>query len=288
MVVENLGTDVSFINCTNEGEWTVGSFAGGIIYYANRNITVYNCKNKANITGRGGNLAGIVYMVYNNTNTTNNIEIYNCENTGKITGERGMCAGIIAEMITSPYEERMNEVKIVNTKNKGDILGNDNYTGGIVSEIYNIKNVIIDNCINTGNVKGKVECGGIIGWMSKIEDVKISNCRNEGDIYGSEDVGGLIGDASDYIDAISMIKCTNTGSVTATDYGAGGLIGDCNSKISLNQCSNTGSITARSTAGGLIGSGSAKYNGCSSTGLVTSQNGYKGKLSGWPPLDKVE
>ena len=105
-------------------------------------------------------------------------------------------------------------VTIQNCANTGIVKG-ENYAGGVCGYIFNR---VIENCYNTGRVWGDSDIGGICGYSC--EKNIIRNCFNTGEVNGNERVGGICGKA-DYIGSkvpIMIINCYNTGAVTGTEY----------------------------------------------------------------------
>ena len=112
--------------------------------------------------------------------------------------------------------------------------------------------VVIDNCYNTGSVKGS-EAGGIIGFAGLFT---VNNCHNSGSIYastGDPHAGGIVGQTEwGYGNGTSTISnCYNTGSVYA-GMGPGGIIGENNRSLTISNCYNIGLITG-TFAAGIIG-----------------------------------
>lgn len=105
-------------------------------------------------------------------------------------------------------------VTIQNCANTGVVKG-ENYVGGVCGYIYNR---VIENCYNTGRVWGDSDIGGICGYSD--EKNIIRNCFNTGEVNGYERVGGICGKAN-YTGIkvpIMIINCYNTGAVTGTEY----------------------------------------------------------------------
>lgn len=131
------------------------------------------------------------------------------------------------------------------------------YAGSIVGFIYN---GTIEDCYNTGTVKGKF-VGGIAGTNIRGH---IQDCYNAGDIYGLGNfpvAGGIVGDNRDA--DMTIVNCYNTGSVTASVSGyslayVGGIAGQ-NTDSTIKNCYSTGSLTgntefsANAYVGGIAG-----------------------------------
>lgn len=100
---------------------------------------------------------------------TNNGTIENCYNTGTINADIQYAGGIVG----------MNYGTIKHCYNTGEISVAQAYgsgAGGICGNA--LQNAIIENCYNTGTIKGNWGVGGICGYAN--EPVKITNCYNTG------------------------------------------------------------------------------------------------------------
>ena len=103
-------------------------------------------------------------------------------------------------------------VTIQNCSNTGTVRGNS-YVGGVCGYI---SKRVIENCYNTGKVSGNSYIGGICGYND--EKNTIQNCYNTGAVTGTENVGGICGRASYYGQPTIMIKnCYNKGAVSGTE-----------------------------------------------------------------------
>jgi hypothetical protein len=161
------------------------------------------------------------------------------------------------------------------------------YAGGIVAYI-NGANSVIQNCYNTGTIRG-VNAGGIVG-LSNVGSTIINVCFNEGAIISQKlssnntyqyRSGGIAGGGSGTIQS-----CYNIGNITCTlekegyvyAY-TGGIVG---SGFTISHCYNEGDINltlrsswdagskAYSYAGGISGSGNPSY--CYNKGNISSSS----------------
>ena len=118
-----------------------------------------------------------------------------------------------------------NCVNEATVKNTNATKGN---AGGIVGR--STANLLIENCVNKGEVSTTVNyAGGILGYSYKASEapsVTIKNCRNEGAISGKKGIGGIVGIlmGETGTEAQTVEGVTNTGAVTGTDQ-VGGIIG---------------------------------------------------------------
>lgn len=144
--------------------------------------------------------------------------------------------------------------------------------GGFVGRGY-VKNYIISDCINKGNITaGGTVAGGIVGLAG---ESTIVNCSNYGTITskhtGVPNFGGIV--AQSYA---TITSCFNDGTISG-QTNVGGIVGNqMNAKVITN-CFNLGSITATSTtgnAGGIMGyaSGATTISTCYNTGTVKATN----------------
>jgi len=158
----------------------------------------------------------------------------------------------------------------------GDVTGGDEVGGAVGSQ-----GITLSNCTTSGTVTGVTEVGGMVGQGGTLMD-----CSSSADVSGEGSVGGLAGQAG------LIERSFATGTVTATDNVAGGLVGVLKGYSStggsegvitrdrVEQSYATGSVSATTNAGGLAG---VVYSGevvdCYATGEV-SAGGYAGGLMG--------
>lgn len=126
------------------------------------------------------------------------------------------------------------------------------YVGGICGR----SDGTIRDCKNTGSVTGDMYVGGIGGFLGAEYHWDGTNRNyNAGEIKGRTAVGGIFGllDFSTY-----LYNSYNTGSITATESGAGGIVGetvfnDMSTPMVYN-CYNVGKVYAPVYSGGFSGS----------------------------------
>ena len=151
-----------------------------------------------------------IYQNYNDSSNykdgglfgiTNNGEIKNLSITGNIINNTWHAGGISSGGTSN----------ITNCKNYANITGY-NMVGGICAYPYG-NDVIINNCINYGNIKitGKEYqyggAGGIVGWLATNKNVVIENCINEGNLIGNVNKAGIVA----YSGGGKIINCINKG-----------------------------------------------------------------------------
>ena len=110
---------------------------------------------------------------------------------------------------------------------------------------------VLTDCVNNGDIKGKVVAGGIVGDSSS--NKTISGCKNYGDIVSYNGTwaitGGIVGCQRTYT---TISECANYGDVTcgngANSYAPGGIIGNITNygtaKTTVSECMNVGNIKA--------------------------------------------
>ncbi len=240
--IPNLTIDTTKLNVGEE--YCLGLFGvvdGGTI----KSLTLKNVSITAKKSKTVGSLVGLAV----NNSTIENITV----ESGTIkTMETG---GIVGRMTISGT--------IRNCMNGADVTseGEAGGTGGIVSKAYyseKEKTIIIDNCKNTGKIKG---CGEGAGGITGFAAAEISNCINTGSVDGEYSVGGIAGEVLRY----GFIKDSeNSGKVTGTsNYGVGGIVG-------WTRYNNTGTdykrteiieISGNKNTGEVCGSGNTGVGG---------------------------
>ncbi len=160
---------------------------GGIIgrIQGTKGTTVDNCWNKAIVSAEDGGtmIGGIVGQNYGDADFREiKTVITNCTNSAKITA-KGRVGGILGRA-GAPVE-------VKNCLNTGEIIAVDTAVadtkvgaGGIIGESGFAANengtVVVEGCINTGNVTASTAAGGIMGLLPNGKSVTIKNCANYG------------------------------------------------------------------------------------------------------------
>lgn len=165
-----VGNGFMVSNCTNEVEikYTAGgSYVGGIIGYADRNIspdflTYKNVKNNAPVYGADyvGGIAGYLYCAYIT------LQVESAVNTAAVYGNGDYVGGIIGFGRSS---DRDGYFYIYDSDNTGAISGN-NYVGGIIGygrATYD--DSAISNSSSTGSIKGNSKTGNIAGELDTMQ-----------------------------------------------------------------------------------------------------------------------
>lgn len=177
-------------------------------------------------------------------------------------------------------------------------------TGGLIA--YATNDIIIDSCLNTGDITGETKVGGLVGRVTA--KTTIRNSANIGKVLAKElnphffelndndekdrklptnawgRVGGILGEASK--DAtLQMYACYNTGDIVSQSNVAGGLVGIlgtipdnkkphqavASKKSTIAYCYNTGNVrTGYKEYKGFVHGGlsGVNFNGTDAGGLV--------------------
>ena len=163
-------------NCNIQG----GVGTAGILGYAYKGTSIYNCYNKSNIIGNAASASGIVAIA------DTNVVINNSYNTGDIEGNSNI-GGIVGFATGNVHIEK--------NFNVGNISSKSSNAGGVIGVTYNT--VEIEYCYNVGNIESENGngVGGITGGSST--DSSISYCYNIGKITGNISAsrlsGGIVG-----------------------------------------------------------------------------------------------
>lgn len=235
MTIDGKGHTVKNLSLTGYNASLLGKVSGNVTI---KNITFDNLT----INGKGSTGAFISYLCENATATFENVKIIN---STIICEEDYPVGGLIGQ--SSKGRLHIKNCSIENSVVKGENATN---VGGIVGSVLNAvqENSTVVNCKNINTeVKGLSQVGGIIGEYK--------------DTYVDE--LGIYGDKTDE-EKISFTGLENSGKISATQNGAGGIIGNLSYGNKLNfeftDC-KTGLVNGTATlvqgvneVGGLIGS----------------------------------
>lgn len=172
-------------------------------------------------------------------------------------------------------------------------------TGGLIA--YATNDIVIESCLNTGDITGETKVGGLVGRVT--EKTTINNSANMGNVtakelnphYDDDDyrrkptnawgrAGGLVGEASQ-TSTLKMYACYNTGEIRSYSNVVGGLVGVvgtipndkktheavANNVSTIAYCYNKGNVLAgyKQFLGGVHpGTSGINFNGTSAGGLV--------------------
>lgn len=305
-------------NCTNEGQVTGVTLAGGIVGWMGNDesdisMSVVGCDNKGSVNC-DESVAGIIGKL--SVERSGIIKIQNCTNHTDISG-KGKTGGVVGE-VTGAVLHQEGDVVISGCKNVGNIISEDMYSAGIITSLMVMGDEIdfdlkVENCSNEGEVQSTKYAGGILGFSNvgfnaevsaeemKISDdthVSLQDCNNSGNIITKNSnsmAGGIVGVFGLGYIPTDIKNCVNTGTVkiefTLTDE-----------QIKESQGANWtefyqigGGIVGRigdalklTTAEGVETSAdnvnakkaNIKISGCSSTGTISASD-YSYILNQW-------
>ena len=252
LIVRNWGT-TTFTNCTIDGTISkvngmVGTFVGEV---RGGTVTFENCVNDLDFvnvsTQTYGGFVGYVTQ-------SGKVNINNCVNNGDISGTVRKGGGFIGEYYGT------GTIQINNSINNGNITStsanDNNYAMGLGGLIGTV-----GRFVNTTGDKGSdsIVLGTIV----------IDDCINKGDITGIPVAGGLVGNMAFAGASVTVTDSANEGTVKVTGGHAGGAIGKADitsGKITVSRFFGTGYVESTSSAGGIIGRTEATGN----TGMEVS------------------
>ncbi len=152
--------------------------------------------------------------------------------------------------------------------------------GGIAAASEKNHELLIENCVNNGNVLTADYAGGIFGWSSALGNSAIKGCVNNGEIHVTAGYCGGITSrlgGSGKNGRLTVENCINNGKITADASNACGIVQYSNTLITIKSCVNTGDVTAKGSAAGIhsslaeIKAGGDNYViGCINTGKITN------------------
>lgn len=231
---------------------------------------ITNTVNTGAVSGKAA-VGGILGWLGQDGDTAASVTIENCINKADITGTGADVGGVICNLDTDGKNH-----KIINCINYGKVYTNatdkDVYVGGIVAKERGFG--AFENCINYGKIEisssTNTVAGGICGWIQD-DTSSFANCVNYGAVSAKNNVGGILGEINNAYKGttFSFTQCGNYGNLTAKASGTalmGGIVGklwakENTVKIYLSKCFNgngvDGGIAATGDkaqyAGGLIG-----------------------------------
>lgn len=249
-----LGTNIGSVeNGRNNGTIAGNEYVGGLVGdNASKNSVLTNLVNDSSADITGERYVGGIAGSNAGTITTGNEETdetVNLINRGTITGQQyvGGVAGSNSGTITNAN----NDVEL-NVKDS-TATGNDaaEYFGGIAGE----NTGTINNATNTADVNadGATYVGGIVG---KNDGTLENMAGNSGNVTGKDYVGGVAGQNNAVNnDPLNGVEASNTGTVFATDGGAGGIFAENNAAITNSKLTNNGAVIGNggNGTGGIFG-----------------------------------
>ena len=211
-----------------------------------KNSTLTNLVNDSSAAITGEQYVGGIAGDNAGTITTGNEETdetVNLINRGTITGQQyvGGVAGSNSGTITNAN----NDVEL-NVKDKNQTAL---YFGGIAG----VNTGTINKATNTADVNadGATYVGGIVG---KNDGTLKDMAGNSGNVTGGEFVGGVAG-LNTNNKPLDGVEASNTGTVFATDGGAGGIFAVNNADITNSKLTNNGAVIGNggNGTGGIFG-----------------------------------
>lgn len=317
----SLGSGATVMNVIVSGTvQTKGDYVGGIAAYSNQTskdpITIKNCKNTAEIKGKGyvGGILGYGKVSVEDTP----VLVDNCSNSGEIKATGNNVGGLIGYMAGYSDGKR---TSLTNSSNTGSVTGNNNVAGIVgrasfatlsglhnqssaaitatsttVTAIYNAASKATIS--NTGSSASNFDyaVGGIAGFAN---NSSVSDSDNAAAVKGYLKVGGIVGGTY----WCPVTSCNNVGSVEAEGYFyykpdsqmgigagslAGGIVGWLYTQGHITSCTNSGTVKGKGGIGGIVGYASSTSNSsslpniskCKNSGDVISEGAISGGNAG--------
>lgn len=238
----------SVTNGRNNGTITGVKYVGGMVGSNTQGATLKNLVNDSSAAITGEQYVGGIAGDNAGTITTGNEETdetVNLINRGTITGQQyvGGVAGSNSGTITNAN----NDVEL----NVKDSTADAKYFGGIAG----VNTGTINKATNTADVNadGATYVGGIVG---KNDGTLENMAGNSGNVTGKDYVGGVAGQNNAVNnDPLNGVEASNTGTVFATDGGAGGIFAENNAAITNSKLTNNGAVIGNggNGTGGIFG-----------------------------------
>lgn len=212
----------------------------------------------------------------------NYVKVTNVKNENDTYGSRA--GGIAAQAVGTTFNRCINRASISGYSSVGGIAGHCHQTACSVNECSNYGEIKSSCYGETAGSYGSDGIGGITGRT--YGDINL--CANFGDVLSADKcTGGIAGcvEKKSTTAGFNIKNSFNQGNVeaesTATNAGAGGLIGYCTSVV-LSNCYSTGKVTGALT-GGYLRSGVGYFH-CGSGTKATNNYVLSGiKAYGYNP-----
>ena len=295
-------------NNINEGKVSASTMAGGIIGWVSNDesdisISVIGCENRGQVVCDEA-VAGIIAKL--SPVHSGPITIENCVNSADISG-KNKAAGIICDLYSGNMHQK-GAVTVSGCKNTGDIISEGPYSAGIITYFLIMGSEVdfpltVENCSNEGAIESTQYAGGILGFsnvgfnseffadgmdFSDATKVTLSECHNTGSVTATNRnslVGGIVGVLGTGYIPTEISNCVNGGDVTIdftltdeeiaelqgvawTEFfqSCGGIVGRVGDALKLTLYDglerDAGNIDAEE--------GNIVITGCKSTGKVTA------------------
>ncbi|MGE3341751.1 MAG: beta strand repeat-containing protein [Candidatus Altimarinota bacterium] len=265
---DSTGTSFNLSNCDSIASVTgVTGYAGGLIGYDRRNLTISNCSASGNVTSGGQYVGGLTggstdtgraysdvtasgNVTASVSGATNNIYVGGLSGYMRGTLTRGKAHGdvtiqvntgaTINQAIVGGLIGQANGLPVDQSFARGTVtftdltVGNLTYVGGLIG----VTNSAVTNSFALGDVSGGQQVGGLLGNSSST----VASSFAAGNVSGQRYVGGLVGNftlnsagAVNLTYALGSINRINSAS---TDY-FGQLIGYCNAGLGDTKVTNS-------------------------------------------------
>ena len=242
----------SVTNGRNNGTITGNKNVGGMVGINGENSILTNLVNDSSAAITGEQYVGGIAGDNAGTITTGNEETdetVNLINRGTITGQKyvGGVAGSNSGIITNAN----NDVEL----NVKDSAATDDNAAKYFGGIAGVNTGTINKATNTADVNadGATYVGGIVG---KNDGTLENMAGNSGNVTGKDYVGGVAGQNNAVNnDPLNGVEASNTGTVFATDGGAGGIFAENNAAITNSKLTNNGAVIGNggNGTGGIFG-----------------------------------
>ena len=302
-----------------ENEHTCADVGGvcGVLYSTGERLVNHasiEVRNSPFIWDCGGVVGNVYHAALRDSVNNGNITVYGqSESIGGVCGQVSASFGYAKDENGKNLEDENGKWikvpangEIINCTNNGSVIAVESErVGGIAghgsSALKPTGTIIIQGCMNNGEIRGKEYVGGIAGEVfAEYGNYQLQQCVNTGSVTGSTRIAGIVGSVNTTIGPSVIEGCENRGSVTATAEAsgtAGGILGwgvdptlfykeGDSGSLTIRKCRNSGSVTiVAGTAAGIMSrlmhSGKVfviEIIQCENTGAIHSEQ--SGRLGG--------
>ena len=182
--VENITVKNVTVSGEVEGRATIGGVAGKL--YNPGSVVFEDCSNHADVTATDLKAGGVIGYIFgkerlkeNETYKAINITLKNLKNTGKVSANKDKIGGIVSYMNTFCVA--------------------DNESTNLPET-----HILVENCVNTGDITGGAECAGVGGILYSFQGYKtgynktssettvtVKGCSNTGTLTNGKNANGV-------------------------------------------------------------------------------------------------
>jgi hypothetical protein len=160
----------------------------------------------------------------------------------------------------------------------GEVTGH-NSIGGVAGSVDGGGS--LQRCVTRVKVTGNSTVGGVAGSVSR--GGNLQTCENRAEVTGRDSIGGVagyLGAGYPVVRGTTMTGCYNSGDVSGSNQGTGGVVGYLGRDTTMTGCYNSGKVQGYQFVGGVAGEKKGMMTGCYNSGDVSGSDQDTGGVVG--------